>query len=258
VKAVIIGGGFIGKAQARMLAGHDVTVWDETDGTSYPHAAVWAADMAVICVGTPQAEDGSADLSGLRRALGDLALGGLAVRVPVLIRSTVPPGTTAWVAGIWGRPVCHAPEFMHERQGGAWAESADVPFLILGGTPEARDYFLPLLAEFFPKIHECDAVTAELAKYVINLHLATRVTFINEMDAICRAVGADWEDVRQAWLCDPRITPEYTGGIAEFGPGFGGRCWPKDLAALIHAARGAGYEPGFLEAVQEANGRFRG
>jgi UDPglucose 6-dehydrogenase len=251
VRAVIIGGGFIGKAQARMLAGCDVTVWDEADGTPYPYTEACMADMAVICVGTPQAEDGSADLAGLVRALDALP-----DRVPVLIRSTVPPGTTNRFA--WGgRLACHAPEFMHERQGGAWAESADVPFLILGGTPEARDYFLPLLAEFFPKIHECDAVTAELAKYVINLHLATRVTFINEMDAICRAAGADWEDVRQAWLCDPRITPEYTGGIAEFGPGFGGRCWPKDLAALIHAARGAGYEPGFLEAVQEANGRFR-
>jgi UDPglucose 6-dehydrogenase len=178
--------------------------------------------------------------------------------VPALIRSTVPPGTTDRIAAARTGLVCHAPEFMHERAGGAWAESADVPFLILGGTPGARGYFRFLLAGFFPKIHECDAVTAELAKYVINLHLATRVTFINEMDAICRAVGADWEDVRQAWLCDPRITPEYTGGIAEFGPGFGGRCWPKDLAALIHAARGAGYEPGFLEAVQSANGRFRG
>jgi UDPglucose 6-dehydrogenase len=253
MRAAVIGLGVVGRAQARMLAGHDLVGYDIASGGAYPRDLVGACDFAVVAVGTPQARDGSADLSGVRGALA--ALPG---HLPVLLRSTVPPGTTArFQAGRRG-PVCHAPEFMHERQGGAWAETTDVPFLILGGTPQAREFFRPVLAGFFPKIHECDALTAEIVKYVINLHLAARVTFINEMDAICRAFGADWENVRQAWLMDPRITPEYTGGIAEYGPGFGGRCWPKDLSALIAAAKDAGYVPGFLESVREANERFRG
>ena len=76
------------------------------------------------------------------------------------------------------------------------------------------------------------------------------------MAGIAKAFGVEWESVRQGWLMDPRITPEYTG-MAGFPPGFGGRCWPKDLAALIAAAEDAGYDPEFLTAVQEANGRFR-
>ncbi len=146
---------------------------------------------------------------------------------------------------------------MHEREGGAWQESSDVPFLILGGDEASRDYFRPYFAGLFPKVHECSSLVAELAKYTVNLHLAARVTFINEMDGICRAAGADWEDVRQAWLCDPRITPEYTGGITEFGPGFGGRCWPKDLSALIAATAEHSYDALFLKDVQAANDRFR-
>jgi nucleotide sugar dehydrogenase len=252
VRAALIGLGVVGSAQARMLAGHDLVAYDARTVSPYPRDEIAGCDFAVIAVGTPQAPDGAADLSQVRAAFTRLP-----GRLPVLIRSTIPPGTTDALAACRQAPVACAPEFMHERKGGAWAETTDVPFLILGGTLAAREFFRPVLGEFFPKIHECTAKVAEIAKYVINLHLAARVTFINEMDAICQSVGADWEDVRQAWLCDPRITPEYTGGIAEFGPGFGGRCWPKDLSAMIAAAREAGYEPGFLEAVQEANERFR-
>lgn len=230
-------------------AGYEVVTYDIADGRPYPRDKVAECAFAVICVGTPEGEDGKADLSGVWNAVSQVPK-----RVPLLIRSTMPPGSTAQIPG---DIVCHAPEFMHERKGGAWSESSDVPFLILGGKPEARAYFLPHLMGIFPKIHECDARTAEMVKYVINLHLAARVTFINEMDRICQAVGANWEDVREAWLMDPRITPEYTGGIAEFGPGFGGRCWPKDLAALIASSREAGYDPAFLLAIQENNARFR-
>ena len=254
--AAIIGKGFIGQAQIRMFtavfARQDLVTYDPAWDDSYPGEAIAGCDFAVICVGTPPAADGSADLRYV-----DDAVGRLPGSLPVLIRSTVPPGTTARIQSGREGLACHAPEFMHERPGGAWAQSTDVPFLILGGTPEARGFFAPHLAKFFPNIHGCAAVTAELVKYTINLYLATRVTFINEMAAVCRATGGNWEDVRKAWLMDPRITPEYTG-MAGYTPGFGGRCWPKDLSALIIAAADAGYEPEFLEAVADANERFRG
>lgn len=232
--------------------GHRLVLYDPAYGTAYPYEAVSGCGFAVVCVGTPEGKNGKAWTGYIRDALADLPPG-----IPVLLRSTVPPGTTDVLIREHPRLIAHAPEFMHEREGGQWAETTDVPFLILGGQPEAREFFRPWLAGAFPKIHECAALTAELVKYTINLHLAARVTFINEMDAICRAFGVDWENVRQAWLMDPRITPEYTGGIAEFGPGFGGRCWPKDLAALIAASRAAGYIPEFLEDVEKANRRFR-
>ena len=251
MRVAIIGMGFIGQAQARMLAGHSLVTYDPAQDDTYPAAAITECDFAVICVGTPPRRDGAANLSFLYEALDRLP-----VSLPLLIRSTVPPGTTDAIARRRTGYVCHAPEFMHERPGGAWAETTDVPFLILGGTPPARDYFRPLLQAFFPWIHGCDAVTSELAKYTINLYFATRITFVNEMARICETAGGEWGNVRQAWLNDPRITPEYTA-MAGFGPGFGGRCWPKDLSALITAARAAGYEPGFLQAVHDANERFR-
>jgi len=129
--------------------------------------------------------------------------------------------------------------------------------MIIGCAPDRAVFFSRMMAEVFPgKIHATSWAVSEMVKYVINLHLAARITFINEMNGVCEAHGVEWEDVREAWLMDPRITPEYTG-MAGFGPGFGGRCWPKDLAAIIWAAEQAGYAPGFLHAIQDANARFR-
>lgn len=253
----VIGLGVIGRAEAAMFGrARPLVTYDPAEGRPYPEAEITGCEYAVICAGTPESPDGSAYLGHVLDAVADLP-----ARMPVLLRSTVPPGTTDRLVadrGLGRGVIAHAPEFMHERPGGAWGTPEDVPFMILGGTPQARAWFAPYLGDVFPgKIHQCDAVTAELAKYTINLHLATRITFINEMDQICRRFGADWEEVRAAWLNDPRITPEYTGGISEFGPGYGGRCWPKDMAALIAAAGDAGYDAGFLKAVRDANDRFR-
>jgi UDPglucose 6-dehydrogenase len=252
VRVAIVGMGVVGRAQARMFSGHDLVTYDAADGVPYPADRIADCDFAVVCVGTPGRRDGTANLSFLFDALDQLP-----ASLPVLIRSTVPPGTTGRIRARRTGYVCHAPEFMHERPGAAWQETTDVPWMLLGGAPLAREFFRPRLEQVFPgTIHGCDAVTAELAKYTANLYWATRVTFVSEMAAICDAAGADWEDVRQAWLQDPRMTPEYTA-MAGFGPGFGGRCWPKDLVALIAASENAGYKPGFLEAVRDANARFR-
>jgi UDP-glucose 6-dehydrogenase len=105
-------------------------------------------------------------------------------------------------------------------------------------------------------IHECSALESELAKYVANLYWATRVTFVNEIAQVCEAFSADYEQVRHAWLSDPRVNDDYTR-IEGFPRGFDGRCWPKDLSGLIVASQNAGYDPGFLRAVQESNERFR-
>jgi UDPglucose 6-dehydrogenase len=248
----VIGMGVVGKAQARMLAGRDLVTYDIAGGVPYPDNRIGRCEYAVICTGTPQSPDGSADLSHVLEAVARLPDG-----MPVLIRSTMTPGTTDRIAAGRAGLACHVPEFMHERPGGAWSETTDVPFLILGGTQEAREFFAPRIAEAHAsKIHECAALTAELVKYVINTYFATRVTFVNEMAGICAALGADWEDVRQAWLMDPRITPEYTG-MDGFGPGFGGRCWPKDLAALRAASSQAGHPASFLDAIAAANEQFR-
>jgi len=245
----IIGMGVVGRAQREMFRAHHVVTYDPADGGSYPFAAISECDFAVICVGTPATEKRSCDLSQVADALDALP-----ERLPVLLRSTVPPGTTD---SIPGRKVCYCPEFLHEREGGQWHRSVEVPWMILGGRPSARVFFRRRLERVFPgQIWDCSALTAELAKYAANLYWATRITFVNEMAAVSAACGGDWEEVRAAWLMDKRVNPAYTA-MAGFDPGFGGRCWPKDLSALIAASSDNGYEPWFLDAVRLANERFR-
>lgn len=253
MKVAVIGMGVIGKAMARALtpANCDVLVtWDIASDRAYPFAEINRCDFAIICVGTPQGPGGRADLTQLLSALLALPFG-----TPALIRSTVPPAEAESLT--FTRRTAYWPEFMHERPGGAWSETTDVPFTILGGSPDDCAFFAPLIQKIKPgPVYECSAAEAMMIKYVANLHWATRVTFVNEMASIARKVGADWENVRGGWLQDERVGSSYTS-MDGFEPGYGGRCWPKDIAALISASTRAGYEPQFLEAIERANERYR-
>jgi UDPglucose 6-dehydrogenase len=249
VRVGIVGLGVIGTAQADMFHAHNLVTYDPAEDDHYP-SDMAQVDFAIICVGTPQADDGSADLSYVEAAAAELPDG-----VPVMLRSTVPPGTTDRL--FRDRLYVHAPEFMGENVLHSWQRSVDVPYMLIGGDPDATRFFHERFAQVFPgQIHVCAAVESELAKYAANLYWATRVTFVNELAMVCDRFGADYENVRAAWLTDPRMTAVYTRR-AGYPPGFDGRCWPKDLAALIAASKDAGYDPGFLRSIDAANDRFR-
>jgi nucleotide sugar dehydrogenase len=257
MKLAIIGMGVVGRAQAQLFDMHDLVTYDPAQDSKYPVKQIADCECAIICVGTPPLPDGSADLSQLRGAIATLPAG-----LPVLLRSTVPPGTTDELREQRGSAVCFCPEFLHERKGGSWPASADVPYTILGGKDPDRPGFRHLLLHAYGRrrqsyVHECTAMEAELAKYTANLYWAARVTFVSEMAQIAKTMGVDWENVRRAWTADFRVSSAYTY-MDGFEPGFSGACWPKDLSAIIRAASGAGYEPEFLESIQEANERFRG
>ena len=249
LRAAIIGLGVVGQAQVRLFGDLVHAAYDPVHGVPYPAEAIAECDFAVVAVGTPQAGDGAADLAALEEALGRIP-----PEMPVLIRSTIPPGTMAGLEKTRGC-VAHMPEFLNEREDGAWRQSRDVPFVILGGQPLAVEYFAVVLRKVTGvQVHECSGLEAELVKYTANCFLAAKVTFVNEMARVCSAFGAKWEDVRDGWLLDPRVGHSHT---KVEGPGFGGRCFPKDLSALIKASEGAGYMPEFLWAVEETNARFQ-
>jgi len=255
MNVAVIGLGVVGSAQVRMLEKrYDVVGYDPVNGRDYPAEEIARCGLAVVAAGTPSRDDGSINLAHVTEAVKRLP-----GTLPVMIRSTITPGTSRRLSETRSGWVAHVPEFMHERIGGPWRDTTDVPFVILGcDSPEGTDFFRAHLraATWGARIHETSTLVSELVKYVANLHWATQVTFINEMAGVASAAGADWEDVRAAWLEDERISAEYTS-MKNFDPGFGGRCWPKDLGALIAAAHEAGYQPQFLEAVQDANRRFR-
>ena len=251
LKAAVIGLGVIGSAQARLLGPMVRVGYDVKLGVPYPKRAISGCDFAVICVGTPRGEGGRADLTALHAAMGKLP-----GRMPVMIRSTIPPGTTASLEARSGH-VVHVPEFMSEREDGAWRESGDVPFLICGGTRKAAEWFQPVVTKMTGgPVFFCTGLEAELVKYTANAFLAAKVTFVNEMARVCAALGADWEAVREGWLHDPRAGTTHTATKGH-EPGFGGSCLPKDLIALICASKDAGYFPHFLNEIDSANARFR-
>ena len=251
MKVGIVGLGVIGTAQMVMFGEHVHVSYDPAAHDLYPYDRFAECDFAVVCVGTPPQPDGRADLSHVEDATGRLP-----VKLPVALRSTVPPGTTDRLLD--GRLYAHVPEFMGENVLHSWQRSEQVPYMIVGGgTPEAGLFFEQAFSRVFRgTIHTCSAREAELAKYAANLYWATRVTFVNEFAMICQTFGVDYERVRDAWLQDPRMSEPYTQR-AGYPPGFDGRCWPKDLEALIGASTDAGYQPDFLWAVSDANDKFR-
>ena len=221
-------------------------------------AAVRQADVVYLAVGTPQANDGAADLASLRKAAESLAPH-LRDEAAVVIKSTVPVGTNAEIARLLqeltGREIDVAsnPEFLKE--GTAIDDFLNPDRVVVGvRRAEVADVLNRLYKPFLKRDRPflvMSPESAELTKYVANAMLATKISFINEMSNICQKAGGDIDAVRQGIGHDPRI------GFAFLAPGvgYGGSCFPKDVRALAHTARSLGIEPQMLNTVDEVNER---
>ncbi len=220
--------------------------------------AVASADLVYLAVGTPSAEDGSADLSALR-AVVDQTAPHLPEKAVVVIKSTVPVGTNAEVnarlAELTGRScdVASNPEFLKE---GAAINDFMFPDRVVVGVrrPDVgeilRELYSPFLRTDKPFLVMLPE-SAEMTKYVANALLSTKISFINEMANLCECMGADINDVRRGIGHDQRI------GFAFLFPGvgYGGSCFPKDVRALSRMAREHGIEPRIMDAVDDVNNR---
>lgn len=210
-----------------------------------PDVAMW-----VLAVGTPSDGTGATDLSAVWAATEAIAPR-LSRQTLVVLKSTVPVGTTETLQRRLGVPVVYGPEFL--RQGHAVDDTRFPSRILLGATdPGAADRVLAVLhtvvAPDVPVLI-LPPRSAEIAKYAANTMLAARISLMNEIAAICSAVGADVQDVARAVGMDPRIGPAYLGA----GAGFGGSCLPKDLRAFIATARAADVEPWLLCAIARRN-----
>ncbi|MEM1063200.1 MAG: UDP-glucose/GDP-mannose dehydrogenase family protein, partial [Planctomycetota bacterium] len=220
--------------------------------------AVPGADVVFIGVGTPQSDDGSADLRGIWAVVDALAEV-LDEKTVVVIKSTVPVGTNRKAAArfreLTGRdvPVASNPEFLKE---GAAIEDCTKPDRVVVGTPD------PAVAELVHELHKpylrterpflaMNWESAEMTKYVANCMLATKISFINEVANLCDRVGADVNEVRRGIGHDRRIGFQFLFP----GVGYGGSCFPKDVNALIRVAIDNGVEPTLLNAVDAVNDR---
>jgi UDPglucose 6-dehydrogenase len=220
--------------------------------------AVRASAIVFIAVGTPQGEDGAADLQHVIAVARDIGRAMNKYTV-VVDKSTVPVGTAARVREAIAKEttqpfaVVSNPEFL--KQGAAVEDSMKPDRVVIGvdkGDERAGEMMQELYAAFTrtgAPIMVMDTASAELCKYAANAILATRISFMNEIANVCELVGADVDQVRRAMGADRRIGTSFLFP----GVGYGGSCFPKDVKALARSAKDRGYDFKILRAVEDVN-----
>jgi UDPglucose 6-dehydrogenase len=210
-----------------------------------------------IAVGTPPKEDGSPDLSFIFQVAELIATHMNGYKV-VVTKSTVPTGTGAQIEeilrtknGKYKFSVVSNPEFL--REGSAIEDFMHPDRVVIGSRDEeaiaiVKDVYSPLSIGGVPFV-VTDVESAELIKYASNGFLALKISFINEVAAMCEKMGADVKDVARGMGLDKRIAPQFLSP----GPGYGGSCFPKDSSAVVDLARKVGYTFEIMEAVLSVN-----
>src|SRR4051794_14344124 len=224
-------------------------------------AAVRDAEVVFLAVGTPPKPDGTVDMSYLEAAGKEVCDALAELRndymVTIVVKSTVPAGTNRKLYNFLRTQtkayvqVVSNPEFLKE--GTAIQDCMNPDRIVIGGeSPESfrimRRLYDPLIKReenFLTTNWE----SAELTKYAANSMLAARISFMNEMTILCEHYGADIEDIRKGIGSDNRIGPAFL----KAGCGYGGLCFPKDVAAMEHISKAAGHESLFVNAVQTVN-----
>jgi UDPglucose 6-dehydrogenase len=212
--------------------------------------AVTECDIAFLCVPTPQGDDGSADLSYVQQAAKQISPL-LPHEAIVVNKSTVPVGSTKVVERALKRPdirVVSNPEFL--REGSAVQDFLKPDRVVVGADDQAAALKVASLYDgLTTRVIITDPASAETIKYAANAFLATKLSFINAIAAICEGVGADINDVVVGMGSDKRIGESFLRP----GPGWGGSCFPKDSRALIKIAEEAGYDFELLDGVIAVN-----
>ncbi len=252
-KVGVIGGGVVGSAMQK-LCGQDTVIYD-------PYKAEFAGNKDVInrCdavfvgVPTPMADDGSCNTSIVEEAVAWC-------EAPLMIiRSTVSPGTTDRLSAKYKKHLVFQPEYLGETVRHVFGDMAERDFVVLGGTTEAISQAADLYKHYYNayvRYYFCDAITAEVAKYMENAFYAVKVTFVNEFYDIAKAHGVDFNLLREMWLADPRISRDHTFVYPE-SRGFSGKCLPKDCNAIVKSSRDHGYEPKLMAATLKINEDFQ-
>ncbi len=222
--------------------------------------AVRGSEIVFIAVGTPQGEDGSADLQHVLAVARDI--GRAMQKYTVIVdKSTVPVGTAKRVRDAVAKETMQAfsvvsnPEFLKQ---GAAIEDFMKPDRVVIGVEPNDERATTLMKELYGPFTRTGAPilvtsteSAELCKYAANSILATRISFMNEIANVCELVGADVDEVRKAIGADRRIGTSFLFP----GVGYGGSCFPKDTQALLRSASDKGYDFRILRAVEDVNKR---
>ncbi|NLG43776.1 MAG: hypothetical protein GX547_11050 [Phycisphaerae bacterium] len=253
-KVACVGGGVVGSA-VRRLCGPETVVYDIRQGPEYTQdkRQVNACDVCFISVPTPMAADRTCDTSIVEQCVAW-------IECPlIIIRSTVAPGTTDRLSVEYKKNIVFQPEYLGETPAHIFGNMAEREFVVLGGKPEltsrAADFYKHYYNAYV-RFYFCDAITAEVCKYMENAFYAVKVTFVNEFYDVAKAHGVDFNVLREVWLADTRISRDHTFVYPE-ARGFSGKCLPKDCNAIVQSCLQRGYTPEFMQACLRINDKFQ-
>tara|TARA_B110000003_G_scaffold169583_1_gene169371 strand:+ start:2887 stop:3708 length:822 start_codon:yes stop_codon:yes gene_type:complete len=255
----IIGQGFVGNAVYQKFKSffkvYTYDVKKELSNSTYNNL-VKNCKIIFICVPTPMNNDGSCNKDLVEEILIKI---NKEIKSIIVIKSTVVPGTTEkWDKEFKNLQIVFNPEFLTERN--AVKDFSNEDRIILGGSNEATDLLKQIYSTVFPDAHiiKTHSTNAEMIKYLTNSFLATKVSFANEMYNLCSALNLDYSKVIEYATLDNRLGNSHwsvPGPDGDFG--FGGRCFPKDLSALIKMTVDLGTLNSTLKSVQKTNDKVR-
>ena len=263
----IVGQGFVGNAVYQKFKNYyDVLTHDKDDtkSTSTLDNMVHLCDIIFLCLPTPMKSDGSCDVSILENVLQEIDLiadnyeFGVTKRT-IVIKSTISPGTTKkWNNKYESLRLVFNPEFLTERN--AEKDYENQNRIILGGPRPATTELKQIFSKVFPKAHiiKTDSTHAEMVKYLTNNFLSVKVSFANEMYQLCDKLNIDYDKVVEYATYDDRLGKSHwnvPGHDGDFG--FGGHCFPKDLAAILNLTEELKTVNNVLCATQETNNNVR-
>ena len=249
MKIGIVGYGHVGKAMKELFVNAVVYDCKLNIGNK---KEINTCNTAFVCVPTPSLPDGSCDTSIVEEVLEWITC------ELIIIRSTVKVGFTDAMMERYQKEIVFQPEYYGETTAHPFKNLNDRQWLAFGGTKCGINMAIKTyqtVCNSTVQIYQSDAKTVEMAKYMENAFLATKVTFCNEMYDIAEGLGVNYNVAREIWLADPRIGASHTF-VYDDNRGFGGSCLPKDLSSLISQAKETKVDVTLLNGVAEKNKKY--
>jgi UDPglucose 6-dehydrogenase len=268
MKIGVIGIGVVGEATSKILEKkHEIFLYDkyreEYSSTEDLENLATNSEVVFVCVPTPAKPNGEMDCSAICDSLNSLKKevekkGRNLSDILVVIRSTAVPGTADELAEKYDFRFASNPEFLTEKN--ALKDMEGTNRIIIGTNDEkSKNQLVSVYSAIFPKASyvNVDIKTAEMIKYAANVTLISQIANSNELYQICKRLNVDYNEVKKAILLDGRIGRNISVPGPDGDLGFGGKCFPKDLKALISLSEKNGYDPKFLKEIWELNKRIR-
>ena len=265
MKIGIVGNGFVGSAiiHGFILHVEDILIYDKDKNRSSHEIEEVAekSDVVFFCVPTPMYESGECDLSIIENSISNFIKCAKRKKEQVIvIKSTIVPGTSEKLAKKYpDANFVFNPEFLTERR--ARLDFINTSRIVLGSNKTSALEIIEKLYKIrFPHVPiiKTDFGTARLIKYMANCFFATKISFMNEMKQICDAINGDWNKAMEGLMTDYRIGNSHTEVPGHDGDlGFGGKCFPKDINAMIKKAEELGIEPTVMKGAWEKNKQVR-